>query len=161
MNNLSKNKRRIFIIITITLMSCFVCFLIYFNHYKDSKQIEYKYLGTFICGADVGDDATIVTLYASKKQTEKYDVAEKSFETIPDLYFYYNRGERKLYTGKIIEKRKVALLYNRNNIIGELNKNTLELKFTKSNLKFKKISNTPTFIKSDVDDGQLPPEWTY
>ena len=78
-------------------MSCFVCFLIYFNHYKDSKQIEYKYLGTFICGADVGDDATIVTLYASKKQTEKYDVAEKSFETIPDLYFYYNRGERKLY----------------------------------------------------------------
>ena len=49
-------------------MSCFVCFLIYFNHYKDSKQIEYKYLGTFICGADVGDDATIVTLYASKKQ---------------------------------------------------------------------------------------------
>ena len=66
-----------------------------------------------------------------------------------------------MYTGKIIEKKKVALLYNRNNIIGELNKNTLELKFTKSNLKFRKISNTPTFIKSDVDDGQLPPEWTY
>ena len=62
---------------------------------------------------------------------------------------------------EIIEKKKVALLYNRNNIIGELNKNTLELKFTKSNLKFRKISNTPTFIKSDVDDGQLPPEWTY